>query len=175
MSDSLIDTSDILASLTPKQREVMSLLGEGRTGKEIAHSLGVSESAVIQRIENIRKRFDGAARHELGRIWRESYGDDDRSTYKNLTGNFFQLPSQTFDGKNFAQDDRGPELTLRDSVAFDAEPPWRRDQEPRLVPEVLDGKAATTFRWIFVFGAALGLLCVLLVLLSVAQTIGEMM
>ena len=44
----------ILAQLSRKQREVLALVADNRTSKEIAAQLGISESAVNQRIETMR-------------------------------------------------------------------------------------------------------------------------
>ncbi|MDF1835813.1 MAG: LuxR C-terminal-related transcriptional regulator, partial [Alteraurantiacibacter sp. bin_em_oilr2.035] len=43
--------------LTSKQAEVVVLLSEGRTGREIASTLQISQSAVSQRIETLRAKF----------------------------------------------------------------------------------------------------------------------
>lgn len=56
--------------LTAKQREVLSLVSEGLTSKEIGRKLGISESAVNQRIETIRQRLGGLPRAQIGRIYR---------------------------------------------------------------------------------------------------------
>ena len=66
------ETSDHepLPQLTTKQREVMALVADNRTSKEIANLLGISESAVNQRIEMIRTRLGGIPRGELARLYR---------------------------------------------------------------------------------------------------------
>ncbi|WP_098105282.1 helix-turn-helix transcriptional regulator [Novosphingobium sp. PC22D] len=58
-------------TLTEKQREVMDLLVENHTSKEIAAKLGISESAVNQRIEAVRMRMGGVVRSELARAYRQ--------------------------------------------------------------------------------------------------------
>ena len=47
------------SSLTDKQAAVLDLLADGRTSKEIATVLDLSESAVNRRIELLRSRFGG--------------------------------------------------------------------------------------------------------------------
>lgn len=61
----------LLPQLTEKQREVLALVADNRTSKEIAALLGISESAVNQRIEMIRSRLGGIPRGELARIYRQ--------------------------------------------------------------------------------------------------------
>jgi len=63
----------VLPQLTPKQREVMALVADNRTSKEIAGLLGISESAVNQRIELIRGRLGGIPRGEMARLYRQEF------------------------------------------------------------------------------------------------------
>jgi DNA-binding CsgD family transcriptional regulator len=62
-----------LPALTAKQREVLALVADNRTSKEIAARLGISESAVNQRIEMVRARLGGLPRGELARLYRQEY------------------------------------------------------------------------------------------------------
>lgn len=63
-----------LPRLTNKQREVIALVADSRTSKEIAGLLGISESAVNQRIELIRSRMGGIPRGEMARLYRQQFG-----------------------------------------------------------------------------------------------------
>lgn len=65
-----------LPKLTRKQRDVMALVADNRTSKEIAARLDISESAVNQRIEMIRARLGGLPRGELARLYRLEYASD---------------------------------------------------------------------------------------------------
>jgi DNA-binding CsgD family transcriptional regulator len=56
--------------LTLKQREVFDLVAENRTSKEIAGYLGISESAVNQRIEAVRSRASSLPRGQIARAYR---------------------------------------------------------------------------------------------------------
>jgi DNA-binding CsgD family transcriptional regulator len=60
----------LFASLTAKQHEVYALVAEGRSSKEIAWKLGITDSAVNQRIEAVRSRAGSPARAELARAYR---------------------------------------------------------------------------------------------------------
>lgn len=64
------DQSARLDAITPKQREVLRMVAEGLTSKEIARKLDISESAVNQRIETIRQRLDGLPRSQIARLYR---------------------------------------------------------------------------------------------------------
>jgi DNA-binding CsgD family transcriptional regulator len=54
--------------LTPKQRETLHLLGQGFTSKEMAQILGVSPSAIDQRIICILRNNGLASRRDLVRL-----------------------------------------------------------------------------------------------------------
>jgi len=64
------DQSARLDALTPKQREVLRMVAEGLTSKEIARKIDISESAVNQRIETIRQRLGGLPRSQIARLYR---------------------------------------------------------------------------------------------------------
>lgn len=75
-----------LPRLTAKQRDVLALIADNRTSKEIAGLLGISESAVNQRIEIVRARLGGLPRGELARLYRQEFSiglaDDDPTWQK---------------------------------------------------------------------------------------------
>ena len=60
----------LLDALTDKQSEVLVFISEGLTSKEIARKLGISVSAVNQRIEVIRQRLGGLRRSQIARLYR---------------------------------------------------------------------------------------------------------
>src|SRR3546814_19774730 len=65
----------IVPRLTAKQHEVLRFVAENRTSKEIAWELGISESAVNQRIEGVRSRTGSPPRAELARVYRHYLQD----------------------------------------------------------------------------------------------------
>jgi DNA-binding CsgD family transcriptional regulator len=65
-----------LPRLTKKQREVLALVADNRTSKEIAGLLSISESAVNQRIEIVRARLGGLPRGELARLYRLNFSTE---------------------------------------------------------------------------------------------------
>ncbi len=82
-----------LPKLTRKQHEVLALVADNRTSKEIAARLGITESAVNQRIEMVRSRLGGLPRGELARLYRQEYleaASDKRS--ENETWQKIHLP-----------------------------------------------------------------------------------
>ena len=74
----------ILAGLTRKQREVLDLLIEHKTSKEIARTLGISPHTVDQRIQFAKDKLGAATRNEAAAAYRrlrEAYG---QMTYGDL-------------------------------------------------------------------------------------------
>jgi DNA-binding CsgD family transcriptional regulator len=87
-----------LSVLTDKQREVLALVADNRTSKEIAGRLGVSESAVNQRIEMVRARLGGLPRGELARLYRQEFTPED-SEQEKITWQKIHLPVGASDGQ----------------------------------------------------------------------------
>lgn len=72
-----------LSKLTRKQREVLELVADNRTSKEIAAILRISESAVNQRIESVRSRLGCLPRGELARLYRQTQPDPSGNSLEN--------------------------------------------------------------------------------------------
>ncbi|QEA16923.1 helix-turn-helix transcriptional regulator [Novosphingobium ginsenosidimutans] len=91
----------VLPQLTSKQREVMALVADNRTSKEIAGLLGISESAVNQRIELIRGRLGGIPRGEMARLYRQEFAREQTiaATFP-PTWNKIQVQSGTSTGQS---------------------------------------------------------------------------
>jgi DNA-binding CsgD family transcriptional regulator len=89
-------TAKSLPTLTRKQRDVLALVADNRTSKEIAARLDISESAVNQRIEMIRQRLGGLPRGELARLYRQEYApNDEQSEHVSETWQKIHLPQGT--------------------------------------------------------------------------------
>jgi DNA-binding NarL/FixJ family response regulator len=56
---------DLLAKLTPRQRQVLELLGQGRPNKVIAQRLAMWESTVMVHVRQIRRKLGAANRTEV--------------------------------------------------------------------------------------------------------------
>ncbi|MBN8501525.1 MAG: helix-turn-helix transcriptional regulator [Sphingomonadales bacterium] len=106
-----------LPDLTPKQRDVLALVADNRTSKEIAARLGISESAVNQRIEMVRSRLGGLPRGELARLYRQEFAltdgsdDADEETWQKI-----HLPEPGIRGKEPATES----ISLIGSVPYQA-------------------------------------------------------
>ena len=87
-------SGSIFAAMTRKQHEVLSLVADNRTSKEIAAELGISESAVNQRIETVRSRMGGLPRAKMARDYRAfAASPEGEETCKQIPWQTIQLPA----------------------------------------------------------------------------------
>ncbi len=147
----------ILARLTAKQREVLDLLIEHKTSKEIARTLGISPHTVDQRIQFAKEKLGAVSRSEAALTYRrltETYG---QSTYEDsgiaLSG---PLPESGVG----TQAGPPPELRLRGR----SQPgqPLVTETDYPVVPELFEGRYGTLIRLGAI--AALAVCLVILVL-----------
>ena len=157
--------------LTPKQHEVMRRVAENRTSKEIAWDLGVSESAINQRIEAVRSRGGGALRAELARAYRQYL---EEQHYKPVTGNILQISALPGTGQSMRRDEPADALALADAVVYTVTPPWQGEAAFRIVPEVLDGTHAAFSRTAAMIAIAAGILLVAMIGLGVIHALTEL-
>lgn len=160
----------IFPRLTAKQHEVLRFVAENRTSKEIAFELGISESAVNQRIEGVRNRTGSPPRAELARAYRQ-YLQELGTTSNPLPAQIPQVEANdiqggTADGADAAGHPDFVETAAQEDVTLPSE-----QAESRVVPEVLDGAHAGLNRTAAMIAIAAGLLLVALVGLSVARTL----
>jgi DNA-binding CsgD family transcriptional regulator len=64
------------SQLSPRQREILDLVAEGRTSKEIAVALGISESTVNWHLANVFTRLGASSRAEAVALAMRSNGGD---------------------------------------------------------------------------------------------------
>lgn len=73
----------VFLNLTAKQREVLDLLAEGLTSKEIARELSVSPSAIDQRLKGLKEKLGATNRAEIARLYQRAdisvLGQDDQA------------------------------------------------------------------------------------------------
>lgn len=165
-----------LADLTDKQREVLSLIADNRTSKEISGYLGVTESAVNQRIETIRARLGGVPRAHLARLYRqlvrqETTDSGAEETCNPITADILQLTQLPLAADSDGGSQGGAFLDgMQDGPGTS---PDRDVAVPRVVPAMLDGRHGTLNRIVAVVAIAVGLLVLVLVTLGVAQALNR--
>ncbi|MFC0204966.1 LuxR C-terminal-related transcriptional regulator [Novosphingobium soli] len=164
----------IFAHLTLKQHEVLVRIAENRTSKEIAWELGISESAVNQRIEGVRVRLGSPSRAEVARAYRQ-YLQDRSATCNSIPGKNLQVPEGTLADDAEARDARARYFARIETLSGKAPPRPPQREFGRFVPEVLDGVNAGLSRTAATVVIALGMLLVAVVGLSLARALTELM
>lgn len=150
--------------LSAKQREVLDLLLEHKSNKEIARLLGISPSAVDQRLAAARLRLGTSRRGDTARAYASL-----RSTCAKYTGGFAQVAAMPQIGDN-ACEDEAERLLLFEDFGFSTrfpdrdDEPWLEQQPPRPVLRDLAVPASPLVR--------IGLIIVFALLIAVVALIG---
>jgi DNA-binding NarL/FixJ family response regulator len=69
--DRLAQPTEPLATLTPRETDVVRLVAQGRRNKEIGRDLGISEGTVKMHLHNLYEKLDVSSRTELAILARE--------------------------------------------------------------------------------------------------------
>lgn len=166
------------SSLTDKQAAVLDLLANGRTSKEIATVLDLSESAVNRRIELLRTRFGGITRLELARRYRD-WTVTETSPKTGIAGGVesdrqsLPLAAMAVSDQKLIEDGHGSGLVFRDSLAISVDQSWNPATEPKVVPRVLDGEDAVLTRAAVIAIILVGILASLVLGLAAAGSLTE--
>lgn len=168
MADILEQTA-LLDRLTAKQKEVLGYIADGLTSKEIGRKLGISESAVNQRIETIRQRLGGMPRVQIARLYRR------QSTLmitippsNSLTGKTIQLQA----GRQQAQ--AWSSEGVVDLVAPDADEPDDRLQ-PSNFSSIWNGPGAVWVRLGAIVAMAFGMVATGVLVLDLIDKLARLL
>ena len=159
-----------LGGLTDKQREVLDLLIEHKTSKEIARLLGISPHTVDQRIFFAREKLGVGTRGEVAVAYRRLVGVSGRPTYQN-SGIAVSAPTpQRTPGSLAGQmlGLRSPELARPDGTAL-------AELDYRVVPELFDGRYGTLIRLSAIIASAVCLIIIVLGGLAIFSQLSEML
>ena len=159
-----------LGGLTAKQREVLDLLIEHKTSKEIARQLGISPHTVDQRIFFAREKLGVGTRGEVAVAYRRLVGVSGRPTYQN-SGIAVSAPTpQRTPGSLAGQmlGLRSPELARPDGTAL-------AELDYRVVPELFDGRYGTLIRLSAIIASAVCLIIIVLGGLAIFSQLSEML
>jgi DNA-binding NarL/FixJ family response regulator len=67
-----------LAGLSLRERQVLGLVGEGQSNREIAQQLSISEFTVKRHVHNILEKLGVPSRAAAARLFGSAYADDQR-------------------------------------------------------------------------------------------------
>ncbi len=168
--DDINEHAATLDALTEKQREVLALVSEGMTSKEIARRLSISESAVNQRIEVIRQRLGGLPRTQIARLYRRMNTVlITIPTSNSTTGKSIQLQPDDLDAQQSPREGAGVSTALSQANNHFGSHP----SPPSFLSTLLDGPHAAWGRFFAILLLAIGLLSIAVLVLTVLQTLAQ--
>jgi DNA-binding CsgD family transcriptional regulator len=159
-----------LGGLTAKQREVLDLLIEHKTSKEIARLLGISPHTVDQRIFFAKEKLGAASRNEAAAAYRRLVGVSGRTTYENSG-----IARQARTAQRGSGLLAGRVLALRHPELSQPEGPTLTELDFRVVPEWFDGRYGTLVRLSAIITIAVFLVIFVLGGLAIFSQLSEMM
>lgn len=162
---------EVFRFLTAKQRDALRHVAENRTTKEIAFILGISESAVNQRIENVRARTGSPPRSELARSYRQYLQEVEQTPGVP----FAPAPpaSDATDHTGDAAPDATPSLPVTPDSAPEVESTGHEDTRHRVVAKSLEGPNAGLARVAAIVVIAVGMLLIVMIGLGVARVLTQ--
>jgi DNA-binding CsgD family transcriptional regulator len=147
------DILAILTSLTPKQRQVLDLLIQHKTSKEIARELGISPHTVDQRVQFAKEKLGVDSRSEAAVEYRRLLQLADAQLperHAQISGPFAYEESRS--AEPAVPLDEGPRRTDEYLIAPKS-PEWSKPDENvgrsagySVVPEMFEGRYGTLMR-----------------------------
>ena len=159
-----------LAGLTDKQRDVLDLLIEHKTSKEIARALGISPHTVDQRIFFAKEKLGAASRNEAAAAYRRLVAVYGRTTSEK--SRIAAPPSNTQSVSGLLA---GRVLALTHPELSQPESPALAELVFRVVPEWFDGRYGTLVRLSAIIAIAVFLVILVLGGLAIFSQLSEMM
>lgn len=170
LSQSHDQQGQLLKRLSAKEREVLDQLLMHKPLKLIAHDLGITLSAVDQRLKSARGKLDAADRNAAARIYAQLL-----TTCRESTCGFEAVvtppPAQLVEPPEPAS---GATFTLQDSATILVSPPLY-GAGPEAVSEVLDEKFGRLWRILAIPALAIAIAILALALMAMARTLGELL
>lgn len=165
------NASGDLVGLSAKQCEVLDLLLEHKSNKEIARILGISPSAVDQRLASARLRLGTLRRGDTALAYAKLKG-----ACANSTGGFAQVANARPIADEDGEDETERMLLFEDiGIGLDSwregMSPWPSQQAPRLDLRDLAVPASPLVRLGLIIAFALLIVVVALIGMSVTQSV----
>jgi DNA-binding CsgD family transcriptional regulator len=169
MQTEVLEHHTLLGGLTDKQRQVLDLLIQHKTSKEIARRLSISPHTVDQRIQFAKEKLGARTRSEAA------------VAYRRLVETYGQL---TYEESGIAEVDllgdqpEGPQGPLPVSSLrqrFRSRPWHVPEADFQVVPELFDGRYGTLIRLGAIFAIAVFLVVVVLGGLAIFNQLSQLM
>ncbi|MEQ1495058.1 MAG: sigma factor-like helix-turn-helix DNA-binding protein [Novosphingobium sp.] len=171
LSESRVETGTRLSRLSAKEREVLDQILLHKSLKVIAHDLGITLSAVDQRLKSARFKLDASDRNEAARAYSGLLATCRDSTCG------FEAIGAGLDAHVFQSSEppSGSMFMLQDSAAIVVPPPWFEQGHRGAVSEVLDEKFGRLWRVAAIPVFAITIAIFALALMAMAQSLGELL
>ena len=161
MGPNLVNENELkenpLTRLTAKQREVLDLLIEHKTSKEISRVLGISPHTVDQRIMLARDKLRLSSRSEVAKEYRKLLIIYERSTYEET-----HISPSLMPFNNGNRNEHETLLALIDPDRIELDDPGKGQTAYRVVPEFFDGNRGTLIRLVAIGGITVLLVFIVL-------------
>ena len=159
-----------LGGLTDKQREVLDLLIEHKTSKEIARELGISPHTVDQRIQFAKEKLGASSRSEVALLYRRLIEICGQLTYEDSG-----VAASAAIADNGPGTQAGPlSALLRRERAYPAQPRETEADYP-VVPELFEGRYGTLIRLGAIVAIAVFLVILVLGGMAIISKLSELM
>lgn len=169
--ETLDDTQMQLGRLSPKELEVLDQILQHKSLKVIAHDLGVTPSAVDQRLKSARMKLGATDRNDAARIYSAMLAGCRESTC-----GFTQLVSERESQVTRpSEPPSGSTFTFHDSATYEVVPPWLQRGHGGAVPEFLDEKVGRLWRVVAIPVFAVTIAMLALALMAMAKALSELL
>jgi DNA-binding CsgD family transcriptional regulator len=159
------------ARLSPKEREVLDQILLHKSLKVIAHDLGITLSAVDQRLKSARGKLEAVDRNDAARIYSRLLASCRESTcgFAELCEGHDAQVTQT------SEPPHGATFTFQDSATIEVVSPWSERSQRGAVSEVLDDNFGRLWRVIAIPVFAVSIAMLALALMAMAKALSELL
>lgn len=170
-SESQSEPREWLNQLTAKEREVLDQILLHKSLKVIAHDLGITLSAVDQRLKSARVKLGASDRNEAARTYSALLVTCRESTCG------FEAVAAALEAHVLPTPEQPSRSTfmLEDSANFLVPPRGYGDGPSRAVPEVLDDRFGRLWRVVAIPVFAIFIAVLVLALIAMANSLGELL
>jgi DNA-binding CsgD family transcriptional regulator len=165
-TDHPLSAGELLDGLTRKEREVLDLLVQHHTTKDMARLLDLSPYTVDMRLRNAREKLGAVDRYDAARLYRKMLGNYGKTACEiSVMSTSMAAPLAT------PPEPRNARFTLRDASSFALPAPWENEQ-PTEFSEVLDRRFGIAWRVAAIPLGALSIALLALALIAIAEQLG---
>lgn len=157
------------AEITERQLEVLERVVQRKPYKLIADELEISETRVKQHVRALKDRLGANSMSDLVAHFHTIAPP---SPFTIGEGPKMEVPLPPVDTAEMPAADPGA-IEFADSMPMELMAPWHSLEQPRIVPQTLDGENAASRRLLTIVGIVIGLLATIVLALTTANALSE--